>query len=67
MDVLDALREWILQLCAITILLGVLETLLPEGNTQKFVRVVAGLVVVCVALIPILRILTGMETTGSGF
>lgn len=52
-----ALAPWLRRLVGTALLLGFLELLLPEGDLQRFARVVMGLLVLLVLLEPLVGLL----------
>lgn len=59
MESLDALRVWIISLITISIICSLLEKLAPEGNLNKYVRLVCGLVVAAAMAGPLIRLFGG--------
>lgn len=56
---MEQLREWLKTITALVIILGVLETVLPEsGGIKKFAKLVFGLALMAAILQPVLLIVT---------
>lgn len=56
---MDTLRIWVVSLIAISVLCALIEKLAPEGNLNKYVKLVCGLVVAIVIAGPVIRFLGG--------
>lgn len=54
---MDELRTWIIALITITILCVLVEKFAPQGNVNKYVRLVSGLVVTVVIAMPVINFL----------
>lgn len=52
---MGALREWLTSLVTVTLLLSVVQTLLPEGNLRKIGAFTGGLVLLAALLQPVLK------------
>lgn len=56
---MDELRTWIITLVSVTILCTIIEKFAPQGNLNKYVRLVCGLAVTVVIAMPVLNFLKG--------
>ena len=50
-----AVREWLTSVVAVTLLLTVAQTLIPEGNIRKIAAFTGGLALLAALLQPVLR------------
>ena len=53
---MGALREWLTSLVAVSMLLSVAQTLVPEGSIRKIASFTGGLILLVVLLRPLLEI-----------
>jgi stage III sporulation protein AF len=53
---LSAWKEWLKTITALVIVLGVLETILPDNELRKFAKLVLGLVLMTAVLQPLLTV-----------
>ncbi|GGD70131.1 stage III sporulation protein AF [Paenibacillus nasutitermitis] len=56
---LSWLATWLQQIIAVVLLAGLIDLLLPNKSMQRYVRLVAGLIILLTILTPILRMLQG--------
>ncbi len=56
---MDALRSWIITLVSIAIICSIIEKFAPQGNLNKYVKLICGLVVTVVIVTPVLNLLKG--------
>ncbi len=56
---MDVLRSWIITLVSVTIVCSIIEKFAPQGNLNKYVRLICGLVVTVVIITPVLNLLKG--------
>lgn len=56
---MDGLRTWVITLVSVTIVCSVIERFAPQGNLNKYVKLVCGLVVTVVIIKPALNLLKG--------
>ncbi|MGI6083837.1 MAG: stage III sporulation protein AF [Acetivibrionales bacterium] len=56
---MDELRSWIITLVTITIVCAIIEKFAPQGNLNKYVKLICGLVVTVVIVSPVLNFLKG--------
>lgn len=56
---LNWLAVWLQQIIAVVLLAGFIDLLLPNKSMQRYVRLVAGLIVLLTILTPIIRVLQG--------
>ncbi|QHW30285.1 stage III sporulation protein AF [Paenibacillus rhizovicinus] len=56
---LDWLAVWLQQIIAVVLLAGFIDLLLPNKGMQRYVRLVAGLIILLTILTPIIRVLQG--------
>lgn len=56
---MNDLRAWIITMVSITILSTIVEKFAPQGNTNKYVKLVCGLAVTVVIAMPVLNFLKG--------
>lgn len=56
---MDGLRTWVVTLVSITIVCSIIERFAPQGNLNKYVKLVCGLVVTVVIITPVLNLLKG--------
>lgn len=54
---MEAINSWINCILATIILVGIVETIVPDGDTKKFVLLVTGVIVSIVVASPILKII----------
>ncbi len=64
---MNDLRSWIITLIAATLGCVMLERMAPEGNLQKYVRLICGLVITLLVATPVLKFLNGGMTFNSAF
>ncbi|MFD0711048.1 stage III sporulation protein AF [Paenibacillus sp. GCM10027626] len=53
------LAAWLKQIIAVVLLAGLIDLLLPNKSMQRYVRLVAGLIILLTILTPIIRLLQG--------
>lgn len=53
---IDALRNWIVNVCSVVIFITAAEMLLPKNNIKKYSRFAFGLILISVLISPILRL-----------
>ncbi|MFC5651564.1 stage III sporulation protein AF [Paenibacillus solisilvae] len=56
---LDWLSSWLQQIIAVVLLAGLIDLLLPNKAMQRYVRLVAGLIILLTIMTPIIRVLQG--------
>lgn len=56
---MDVLRSWIITLVSVTIVCSIIEKFAPQGNLNKYVKLICGLVVTVVIVTPVLNLLKG--------
>lgn len=56
---MDVLRSWIITLVSVTIVCSIIEKFAPQGNLNKYVKLICGLVVTVVIITPVLNLLSG--------
>ncbi len=56
---MDALRSWIVTLVTVTIVCSIIEKFAPQGNLNRYVKLICGLVVTVVIITPALKLLKG--------
>jgi len=56
---MDDLRTWVITLVSVTIVCSIIERFAPQGNLNKYVKLVCGLVVTVVIIKPALDLLKG--------
>jgi stage III sporulation protein AF len=56
---IDALRNWIINICTIVIFITAIEMLLPNNTLKKYGKFVLGLILVVVIITPILNLFSG--------
>lgn len=56
---MDTLRIWVISLISISVICSLIEKLAPEGNLNKYVKLVCGLVVAIVIAGPVIRFMGG--------
>lgn len=56
---MNELRTWIVTLVTITIVCAIIEKFAPQGNLNKYVKLICGLVVTVVIVSPVLKFLKG--------
>ncbi len=56
---MDVLRSWIITLISVTIVCSIIEKFAPQGNLNKYVKLICGLVVTVVIITPVLNLLKG--------
>ncbi|MBB3109174.1 stage III sporulation protein AF [Paenibacillus phyllosphaerae] len=56
---LDWLAAWLRQIIAVVLLAGIVDLLLPNKSMQRYVRLVAGLIILLTILSPVMRALQG--------
>ena len=66
-------REWLRTLLGLSVLLGLAEMLLPQGNMAKFSKLVFGLVLILAVLEPVVNLVSlnpitiDASLSGTGF
>jgi stage III sporulation protein AF len=53
---MEALRTWIITLVTVTVLCSIIEKFAPQGNLNKYVRLICGLAVTVAMAIPVLNL-----------
>ncbi len=56
---MNELRAWIITLVTMTILCNLVEKFAPQGNLNKYVRLVCGLAVTIVIALPVIQLIKG--------
>ncbi|NLE23759.1 MAG: stage III sporulation protein AF [Clostridiaceae bacterium] len=56
---MDVLRSWIITLVSVTIVCSIIEKFAPQGNFNKYVKLICGLIVTVVIITPVLNLLKG--------
>ncbi|HHU90026.1 MAG TPA: stage III sporulation protein AF [Clostridiaceae bacterium] len=56
---MDVLRSWVVTLVSVTIVCSIIERFAPQGNLNKYVKLICGLVVTVVIITPVLNLLKG--------
>jgi stage III sporulation protein AF len=56
---MDVLRSWIITLVTVTVVCSIIEKFAPQGNLNKYVKLICGLTVTVVIITPALKLLKG--------
>ena len=58
---MDVLRSWIITLVTVTVVCSIIEKFAPQGNLNKYVKLICGLTVTVVIITPALKLLKGFR------
>ena len=61
------MTAWIVSVCGVSLLTVLVDTIVPEGNTQKYVRTVIGIVLTFTMLLPIANLFKNISTESGRF
>ena len=61
------MTAWIVSVCGVSLLTVLVDTIVPEGNTQKYVRTVIGIVLTFTMLLPIANLFKNISTESARF
>lgn len=61
------MTSWIVSVCGIALLSVLVDVILPDGKTQKYVRVVVGVVLTFTLLSPISQFFTSQNLSNTAF
>lgn len=56
---MDALRSWVITLITVIILCTLIEKLAPDGGLNRYVKLICGLVITLVIIMPVIRMADG--------
>jgi len=56
---MEAINSWVNCILAVIILVGIIEVIVPEGETRKFVFLVTGVITAVVIATPIIKFFSG--------
>ena len=65
---MNELKNWVLNIATVSVLMVILDLLMPEGKMRKFTQLVSGFVIMFVMINPLLQLLNkGVEVTSAGW
>lgn len=64
---MNSIGAWVRNIALVVVLAGIMELLLPQGEMRRYVRVVAGLLVLLAMLNPVVGLLEGATAFNAGY